>query len=206
MKTPRDDARGFTLIEMLISLSIFAVITAFVSANFRAGRQGDELRIGSTLVSSELRRAQTAATAGQTALFCRGGTRDLKTCPGGTAGECPGGTCSTEVPNGWGVRLSTISPNDKKMILYADTNANRAYDAGEEVRTDSISGGAFVSVKTLTPVSIGTLDIVFEPPAPIIYFNGSTATAIASIVLQHTTTAATRTVTVNRISGQINAD
>lgn len=199
-------SRGFTLIEMLISLSIFAVITAFVTANYRAGRQGDELRIGSNLVATAIRRAQTAATAGQTVMFCRGGARDLKTCPSGRDAECGGGVCVTEVPNGWGLHFSAVSPDDKKMVLYADINGNRQYDAGEAVRTDSVSGGPFVSVVAVTPAAGSILDVIFEPPAPLVYFNGSAAAATASIVLRHTATGRQKTVSINRISGQVNAD
>jgi prepilin-type N-terminal cleavage/methylation domain-containing protein len=198
--------RGFTLVEMLISLSIFAVVTAFVTANFRVGRQGDELRLSSQLAATAIRRAQTLATAGQTTAFCRGGTNDLKTCPSGLSSECGGGTCVVEVPRGYGIRFSTAAADARKLITFADLDGDRAYDVGELLRTDAVSPGLSVRVSTLSPTAGSTLDIVFEPPKPTVYFNGSTATGIATITTLHSVTNQVKNVTVNRITGQVNAD
>lgn len=202
---------GFTLVEMLISLSIFAVITAFATANFNAGRQGDELRFASQLVASSIRRAQTAATAGQTALFCKGGSRPLLSCISGEDSECGvGGSCVREVPLGYGVHLSTDVGSERKVLFFADADGDRRWDAGEEIRSDNVSPGAFVST---TETCIGSnctssvLDIVFVPPKPTTYFNdGAVAGAVATITLSHRQTGTAKTVTVNRISGQVSVD
>lgn len=206
MMRQRRAERGFTLIEMLLSMSIFAIVTAFVTANFRAGRQGDELRLSSQLVATAIRRAQTLAIAGQTVAFCRGGTRDLQTCPSGSSAECGGGTCVVEVPRGYGIRLSTALADERKVVLFADLDGDRAFDSGELIRSDTASPGPSVKVSTLSPTSGATLDIVFEPPKPTVYFNGSVATGVASITTQHAATGKTKNVTVNRITGQVNAD
>lgn len=191
---------------MLLSMSIFAVVTAFVTANFRAGRQGDELRLSSQLVATAIRRAQTLAIGGQTTAFCRGGTRDLQTCPSGLSSECSGGTCVVEVPRGYGIHLSTAVADERKVVLFADLDGDRAFDSGELIRSDTASPGPSVKVSTLSPTSGTTLDIVFEPPKPSVYFNGSTATGIATITTSHAATGQTKNVTVNRITGQVNAD
>lgn len=205
-RVSRSNARGFTLIEMLLSLSIFAIVTAFVTANFRAGRQGDELRLSSQLVASAIRRAQSLATAGQTTAFCRGGTRDLQTCPSGLSSECGGGTCVVEVPRGYGIRFSTVAVDARKVILFADLDGDRAFDAGELIRSDSVSPGPSVRVQALVPVAGNTLDIVFEPPKPSVFFNGLTTTGIATVTTVHSVTNQTKNVSVNRVTGQVNAD
>ncbi len=194
------------MIEMLVSLAIFGIITAFVTANFRAGRQSDELRIGSQLLATSIRRAQTMALAGQQTFMCSGGTRDKLTCPSGQDADCGGGLCIRTVPNGYGVHLTTASGASAKVIVFADGNGNRAYDPGEEVRTDLISPGVFVVVQSLDPVSGGALDIVFDPPKPTVWYNGSNAQPIATVVIQHTISTKTKTVTVNAISGQVSSD
>lgn len=195
------------MIEMLISLSIFAVVTAFVTANFRAGRQSDEIRLSSQLVATAIRRAQTLAIAGQGTPSCQGGANDKKVCLGGTAAECPGGACVVDIPRGgYGIRLTTVSPDSRKVILFADLDGDRAFDAGELMRSDTVSPGPFVSVTALNPVASNVLDIVFEPPKPKTWFNNSQATAISTITLTHTTTGSAKTVTVNSVSGQVNAD
>jgi prepilin-type N-terminal cleavage/methylation domain-containing protein len=198
--------RGFTLVEMLISLAIFAVITAFVTANFRVGQQGDELRISAQLLASSIRRAQTQTIAGQLLDYCHGGTNDLKVCPSGLDDECPGGACSQDLPNGYGVHLSTTEASKRIVIVFADIDGDQAYDAGEEVIRDSISPGPFVFLETLVPASGETLDIVFTPPKPAISFNASEMDTLATMTLRHETTGDTREVSINRISGQVNAD
>ncbi len=198
--------RGFTLIEMLVSLAIFVIVTAFVTANFRAGRQSDELRIASQLAASSLRRAQSFALAGQTTTFCRGGANDLRECLGGTDVECVGGACVREVPHGYGVHFSTVDPARQRIVFFADTNGNHAYDDGEAIRSDAVSPGTSVVVNTVNPSATGVLDVVFDPPNPTVYFNGGTATPIASVTVRHLATGQMKTVTVNALSGQINAD
>ena len=194
------------MIEMLISLAIFGVVTAFVTANFRAGRQSDELRMSTQLVGTAIRRAQTMAIAGQTTPYCQGGTNDKGVCPGGTNPECGGGTCILEVPKGYGIHLTTTGAASK-AILFADTDGDKTFSVRETLRTDSITPGPFVVAFGLNPMSAGNaLDILFEPPKPKIWFNGSQATGIATITLKHTTSGQTKNVTVNLISGQINAD
>lgn len=195
------------MIEMLISLSIFAVVTAFVTANFRAGRQSDELRLSTQLVATAIRRAQTMAISGQTVPICQGGSNDKGICPGGTNPECGGGTCVSDVPKGYGIHLTTSGAGASKAVLFADTDGDKAFSARETVRTDSITPGPFVVAFGLNPMSAGSaLDIVFEPPKPKVWFNGSAAVGIATITLKHTVSGNTKNVSVNLISGQVNAD
>jgi prepilin-type N-terminal cleavage/methylation domain-containing protein len=199
-------AAGFTLIEMLISLSIFGIITGFVMANFRAGSQSDELRASSLIVAGVIRRAQTAALTGETAHFCRdeAGT-DGRIC--NSNADCGTGTCVNDVPRGgYGVHFETAEANKRFMVSFADTNGNGAFDATEQYRRDSVSANIFVSVNSLNPINEGVLDIVFVPPRPAIKFNNSTGEPIATIILKHRSTNNTKTITVNSLSGQVSAD
>lgn len=197
--------RGFTLIELLVSLAIFGVITGTVLANFRTGAQGDELRISSQLVASAIRRTQTAAIAGQLQPVCSGGVNDGKACPGG-AGDCGAGECMEIIPLGYGIRFDTADGSDRRITTFVDANGNKVYDAGETLRTESVSSGASVEISALSPSSASALDIVFVPPKPTMYFNGLSTNSSASIVVRHMSSENTRTISVNRISGQVNAE
>lgn len=205
---PADFERGFTLLEILISISVFSVITAFATANFNAGRKGDELRFASQLTASAIRRVQTSASAGEMIGICRDSNtlRDGQTCPGGSDAECAGGTCRQEVPLAYGMHLSTA--DGRKLISFADVNGDHVWQSGEEYRTDSVSPGALVFMSGLQVGSsaVAQLDVVFAPPKPATFFNGMTDEAAASITLTQPQTGATRTVTVNRVTGQVNAD
>jgi len=202
--------RGFTIIEMLISMGIFAVITGLVMANFRVGSQGDELRSSSQLVASAIRRMQTAALAGQTTHFCRDAEgHDGQVCPTGSDSECAGGACVNDTPRGgYGIHFEAFEPNDRAMVAFADTNGDGLYQAGEEIRRDNVSPNIYVSVISVAPALPGpALDIVFVPPRPSVKFNnGATADLVATIVLRHRSTMLTKEVTVNSISGRISAD
>lgn len=196
---------GFTLIEMLITLGIFSVITGMVMVNFRVGQQGDELRIAGRLVESRIRRAQTAAIAGETIFICKGGTDDKKVCPSGDSADCAGGTCQRDIPRGYGVHFSPGTAAGS-LIYFADTDGDRVFQAREEISSYSVTSGAFVTISSISPEQSGMLDIVFVPPKPSVLFNGVTTSAIATVQLQHSTTNATRDVSLNRISGQISTD
>ncbi len=203
--------RGFTLVEMLISLGIFAIITGFVMANFRAGSQGDELRLAQQLVASELRRTQTMALAGQTTYYCAAGVKVGHFCPTGNAAECGGedANCVKGVPpGGYCVHLKALEPDNRTLILFADLDAgrNHRYDAGEEIRTMSVSPGTFVSVTQTDPSDAGGLDVCFTPGDAMPLFNGASAPVVAKITVKHRTTEAIRTVTINAVSGQISAN
>lgn len=200
------DQRGFTIIDMLVSLTIFGVVTGFLMANFRSGRTADELRIGAQGIGTAFREVQTMAMTGKTVGICRGGSNNLKVCTVGTATTCPSGTCAYEVPRGYGLRLTTAAAGAGQSVLYADINASRTYDAGEEIKTTKLSTTSRVTVKTLTPVSSGLLDVVFEPPKPTVFFNGATGTTLATVQVQHATSGATRNVTINRVSGQVSLE
>lgn len=197
---------GFTLIEMLISLAIFAVVTAFVTANFRVGRQGDELRIASQLAASAVRRAQTAALAGQVVRWCDGGTNDRKLCPGGTDAECGGGICRRDTPSGFGVRFSTADGENRTSVMFADIDGDKRYDPGEDIRHDNVSSGPFVIVSAVDPAASDALDIVFTPPKPSVTYNAATTDVVATVTLRHTDTLQEKGVTVNAVSGQVSAE
>ena len=200
---------GFTLVEMLVSLAIFGVISGFVMANLRVGGQGDELRLSSQLVASAIRRIQTMAVAGQTVYFCRksGEITGSKLCSTGKDTECLEGSCVKETPpGGYGLHLSSAAGSERTMITFADLDRDHGYDAGEEFRRDSVSSGTLVGVSTLQPVTEGKLDIVFAPNAMAVYFNQSTEMAIATITLRHSHTGAAKRVIINSLSGQISAE
>lgn len=203
MKRP---LKGFTLIEMLISLSIFGVITGIVIANFRAGQQGDELRISGQLVASTMRRAQTAALGGEEINYCKGGTDNLEVCLSGDDADCAGGVCDPDIPRGYGIHFTTADDGKRMMTYFADTDGDRIFDETEIVSQRAVSSGEFIEISSLVPLSGNRLDIVFVPPKPTVYFNGTTVDALAKVTLRHITTGAFREVMINRISGQINAD
>lgn len=191
---------GFTLIELMVSMSIFAVITGFVLVNFRQGSRTDEVRFAAQTAASVIRDAMTRGTAGATALACVAGGAVNGVCTGEPP-ACAGGVCVSTVPKGWGVAFGTDAPEDS-IVLFADVNGNKTYDAGEEVATERYSASGFVTVTAASPIATRST-ILFVPPVPDVLVNGGTAADEAVFTLTHGAGGGARTVRFNRISRRI---
>jgi len=169
--------KGFTIIELLVALGVFVVVTAMVVANFRAGGRSDELRIAAETLISNLRKAQNMSLSGQL-----------------TNGSSP--------PGGYGVYFK-LSDTDR-YIIFADLNGDLGYTAGEALPDGTIILPRDIRILNIQPTAIST--VIFKPPKPTIYINGAITEATLSITLKHNLSGKTRTVIVKRISGQIGTE
>jgi type II secretory pathway pseudopilin PulG len=201
---PNSSKRAFTIVELLVSIGIVAVITGAMLANFRGGQHASELRFAAEITVNAFREVQTSALAGRLASICSGGTENLQVCePGKTpAVGCSGGACQRRVPSGYGIRLSAAEP--KTYLLFFDTDGDGLYDPGEEFTRQSLVSTAnvvFDSASVPTP-----LDIVFRPPAGAMLINGAPAPDSVIITLRHELKDTIRHVNLFRISGKIEHD
>lgn len=178
--------KGFTIIELLVSIGIFIVVTTMVVANFRAGSRSDELKISAETLVSNLRRAQNMALAGQL-----------------TDGVTP--------PGGYGVYFKLADVN--RYIIFADSNGNLIYDDGEALGDGTIILPLNVIIekikKSSGPVLSG--EVVFKPPKPTIYICKTGVIPCETedalfVTLKHTLSNKTQQVSVSRISGRINVE
>jgi len=197
-------SRGFTLVELLVSISIIGVITGFMMANFRGGQQSAEVRLATDILVGQIRSVQTSALTGRLVSVCSGGLDDLKVCePKSPPVECSGGTCQKRVPAGYGLRFTTENPS--AYTVFYDTDDDRRYDAGEELGDSPyVSTGAtrFEGSDAGDP-----LDLVFVPPFGKLYVNGSASgSPTVSITLGHQFGNMIRHVTIYRLSGKIEHD
>ncbi len=169
--------KGFTIIELLVALGVFVVVTAMVVANFRAGGRSDELRIAAETLISNLRKAQNMSLAGQL-----------------TNGVSP--------PGGYGVYFK-LSDADR-YIIFSDLDGDLGYTAGEALLDGTIILPKDIRISNIQPAAVSSA--IFKPPKPVIYINGGISEATLSVTLQHNLSGKTRTVTVKRISGQIGTE
>lgn len=143
--------RGFTLIEMMVTLGILVFISTMVIAYSRRGetinalvRQGDQMIF-------ELRRTQDKAML-----------VSQKTSDGGAKEIC-----------GWGIYIESSMPQEK-YFLFSDfcsstlpsgeRAGNGRYDEGEEAETLTISRGLEIFETNFS-------SIVFIPPEPKVKFS-----------------------------------
>ena len=157
--------KGFTIVDLLISIAIFGLITASVLVNFRAGARNDSVRQSANITLSFLRRAQTMTLSGELL----------------NDGTFPKG--------GYGVRFD--SSDTDTLILFADKNStpNHKYDAGEEINTqDLVAGSVFDASGDLDVVfSSPDADVYFNglktAPTDQIDFSATESSITKSIII-----------------------
>lgn len=197
-------SEGFTLVELLVSISVIGVITGLMMANFRGGQQSAEVRLAADILVGQLRAVQTSALSGRLVSVCSGGAQALDVCePKQPAVTCDGGTCQKRVPSGYGIRLSSQAPSSFR--IFYDTDDDKRYDDGEELADQPYVSTA--AARFVTSDGGDPLDIVFTPPFGKIYVNGSAAGPTeVSLTIGHQFGNMSRHVTVYRLSGKIEHD
>lgn len=215
---------GFTIIEILTAIGIFAILTTLVVANFRNGGLNDDLRFSAEQLVGNLRRAQNLSTTGQTILY--GGQNIVP--PGGY------GIAVVWIPQPTGVDENGdfVYGPSAEYAMFADVqthpteNGKVPHEEGDGHPCDpgpdeefvegcdvKVEAGRVVlrpsvvitklSLQGWTGGSIGfdAVDIAFQPPHPKPLIEGYSGTV--RIELFHRKIKKCRTVTVNAVSGQV---
>lgn len=168
--------RGFTLVELLVAISIFGLITAAVVVNFRGASPNRQLQLQAANIASLMRQAQVQAQAGE---------------PYG--GTVPAG--------GYGIHLNACGAGSCTITLFADQNNSFSMQSPAEV-VQTIDLGQTVYVSGVS--SGGQAHVIFRPPAGSICLeNVCSGAAPLTITLAAAGTSMTRVLTVNQLSGQI---
>jgi len=138
----QNSRQGFTLMELLASMFIIALLTGIFLVNYHGTNERNKLIAATQKLASDIRMAQNYAL----------GSKEFD-------GDIPLG--------GWGVHLDTTSPNN--YIIFADNDIGEYdYDSGEEYSTINLPDGVTVDSIDLGD----SVDIVFLPPNPDTYIEG----------------------------------
>lgn len=152
-----DNRKAFTMIELLVSIAIIVIITSVFLANYRTGNEKSKMNIVAHSFASDIRRAQNNSLG------------LIK-----YAGEAPSG--------GWGININ-LSSNNASYRIFADIDANRVFDAGEDA--ENYGGSAItlpdgITFEYLDIVNSNNegggndrqeINITFLPPDPITYIH-----------------------------------
>jgi len=170
---------GFTLVEMLVVTVIFMMVFVFSYSGLRSNRRLNEFRLAADQLASNIRKVQTMALAG-------------------IADEDLGNIA-------YGIAFATVLPTEYRIFI--DENSNGDYDPPDEKIVQTITLPEDITIWQLLPNNGGTLAIVFSPPKPTIYINGSTVSGTATIKLQRSNlTGKGGQIIVNRITGRITSE
>ncbi len=164
-----NNSGGFTLIELSVSIFIIAVMSGFFIVNYHNTNKRSELGTIKQKLASNIRLAQNYSLGSK--------TYDGINTPAG----------------GWGVHFSLSDPSH--YIIFADKNlpnGDKTYNAGEAVETVSLPDG--ITINSLSPAN--SVDIVFFPPDPVTYINGS-GSSPAKIILKENINNSTAEISVN---------
>ncbi|MEK7122202.1 MAG: type II secretion system protein [Patescibacteria group bacterium] len=157
--------KGFTIIEMLITTGVFALVTSMVLANYPKFSERLTLEQTAQKIALSFREAKIISL---------------------TVGESETGT---EIFPGYGVHFDAGGSGDnKRYLIFSDLNADKKYAAADDGEKDifRIQSSAFISGACFgeendeslsqcgSANQTGILDVVFTRPKPTIdFYDGS---------------------------------
>jgi len=144
--------KGFTLVELLVVISIISLLSLLLLTNYRAGDAQLKLQRSSYKLAQDIRRAEEMAIS----------AKDFQGI----------------IPGGYGIYFNLNQPS--QYILFADLNSNKQYNVAEAVEILKFENT--VSLQTLVPISANnSLTVIFSPPDPTINFSPDAASASITI-------------------------
>ncbi len=172
MKINKINKYGFTLVELLVSLSIIILITTIFLANYKSTNKRSGLVLATQKLASDIRLIQT---------YSLGAKENNGIVP----------------PGGWGIVFDKTLDNNTSIIIFADDSSldfTRALDGSEDVETVDFPEGIYIELLD-TSISVSKADLVFLPPKPTTYIN---ANSTETLNIQLSDGVSTTTIQVNQ--------
>ena len=133
--------KGFTIIELLVTMSVIAIVSGIALLNFHTGNENLALQRAANKVAQDIRRAADLSIQAEQDTYC-------------------GGTLS-----GYGLYADMVTTDS--YIMYANCNgvAKEGYDSSSDVIVETIVLDDSVVIKDIsTPTN--ALGVSFFPPDP----------------------------------------
>lgn len=217
IRTRKRILKGFTLVELLVSLTILIIITIAVVEDISAARQKEELISSARLVTQELRNLQAMALSARGVDVCDTGTNIVVCEVDDTA--CGASSCDSVIaPAAFGATMNTT---ESALTMFAEVDAlledrredgNGRESLGERLFAEQVSGSNLVTIDSLTaganPLTSAT--VTFERQSGSMRINACLSlpctpaeTNTLDIVLRHRQTGDVRTIRLNAVTGKV---
>lgn len=217
MTRGRMTMKGFTLVELLISISILALVSTIAVLGLRSTRSNEELQTAARLLAGDIRAIQTRAQAGANVKACdvAAGTRRACEAESPSVEPCVS-DCSPTPPSAFGITLSNaMSRYDLFADIEQDDWRETSLREAVAVRTLGALGSNKMVIDTIQTElgPVDTVHIASERQSGRVRINACGEAGLpdcapgepqtVSIILRHAATNATASVKVNSVSGRI---
>lgn len=166
--------KGFSIIELVVVITIFAIMSSVTIFNYSSYRQNIEVTNVAQDIALTVRQAQVYGISSTDRIV---GTTNLDSP---LAADQLFGQSIADITNDHSIRGLTVFPDENKIILFEDNNRNFIYDTNDRIidqRTIISTSVDIVGVKPcITEVDCANLqtdraDIVFQRPYPDAYIS-----------------------------------
>lgn len=209
------NAPGFSLTELLVSISIITLLGTIVIMDLSSGRRKEELLNGAKIVAADLRALQARALAGQNVKTCDKAPGKI-TCELAAAGCDVPASCAPLPPYSFGMHLATASSTYSFFADVSSPNDWMDTPVGGEAffsRNLATSGAPNVQVWTLSSGVLTPSDahVAFERQNGAMHISPCALAPCASattltITVRHSQSLETRTVSLNAITGRVSVN
>lgn len=194
---------GFTLVEVVISVFIVGIISTIAVIGFQSARQDDQLRMATMRLADALRLAQNYAQSGILTLPIEGGGYvSLNSADGyGIVVEGPEPKAFMYVDN----RNMSVSPQVDNKYFGIGSAAVDQKIATLSFNVDNSDSIEIESIK-LDGSTVTSADIAFKRPTASVYIDGNQDKSNVVIMFKNKKNNHTKTITVDRMTGRIDAE
>ena len=121
---PTKQKSGFTLVELIVTVAVMAIILAVMLANYNAGGADFRVENQTRQVMALLRKAEAFANASK--------------------------KFNSQLPSGYGVNLEV----NKNPVLFANFDGNKIYDAGVDGAVETLPLSAGLKIGQVAPIGV----------------------------------------------------
>ncbi|KPJ56513.1 hypothetical protein AMJ49_04690 [Parcubacteria bacterium DG_74_2] len=151
--------KGFTLIEILVSVGIIIFLTALFLSNYKSGQEQFALERSSYKLAQDIRKVQEMAMS----------MKEENCSPSG-------------IVTGFGLYFDKSSSENDKYILFGECTGNKTRQPSDNNTEIFLEKGVKISEVKKNGGGGNKISIFFIPPDPIFYVDGNTGKNIEVIL------------------------